>query len=104
MGLRVVTSKQFVATESDGVAAANQRHVVCKFPAPQDCQIGKKNIGAQIVYEPGNLQTHLPRLIGDYVEMIVVKLNPQLVLISGAENVVPRSLNIVVIVVDGTAG
>src|SRR5208282_5168630 len=51
-----------------------------------------------------NLQAHLSRLIGDDVETVVIPLEAKFIFGARTENVVPRGLKIVVVVVNRTAG
>src|SRR5215469_11913725 len=102
--LRMVATEQFGTTKLHGVVAAGKCKVVRNLGAPRDCEIRQEDVSSQIVGKTEYLQPHLPRLIWDNVETVVVPLRPEIVLSVGGELVEPPRLDVVVIVVDRTAG
>ncbi len=71
--------------------------------AAQNREVGQEDVGSQIVYETGNLESYLTGFVRNHVEAVVIPLKPELVLGGRAELVVPGALQVVVVVVDRAA-
>src|ERR1700723_2051539 len=83
--------------------AANQREVVREFIAPQDGEVGEKNVRSQVIDKAWNLKTRLSRFIRNHVEVVVIPLHAGLILCGWGELVIPADLEIVVVGVNRTA-
>ena len=59
VGFGVIAAENLLASEFDGVVAADQGDVVRELVAAENREIGKEYIGAQIIREAGDLQSHL---------------------------------------------
>src|SRR5437899_5897952 len=77
--------------------------IVSELIAPQDGKAGKENVRSNIVNKTGNLQPHLCRHVGDYVEVVVVPLYASLILCTRSDLAVPGRLQIIVVSADRTS-
>src|SRR5712691_1478601 len=82
--------------------AADHGEVVRELVAATDGQAGHENVCPQI-RKARNVKPHLPGLVGNHVEVVIVPLHTGFILRSGAEQMVPGGLERVVVVVDGAS-
>ena len=102
MRFRMIAAKQFVDAELKGVTVADHAEIVRELVAAQDGDVGYKNARSQVIDKAGNLQSHLPRHVGNHIKAVIIPLNPGLVLGCRTELTKPAGLQGVVIGVDRT--
>src|SRR6516165_10375075 len=104
MRLGMVAAKYHIDSDLNGMTAPNHGEIVGYLVAAQDADVGQENIRSQIVNEAWNLQSYLARHVGNNPETVVVPLHAGFVLQGCAELVIPRSLDVAVVIVNRAAG
>ena len=65
------------------MGAAYQGDVVREFVAAKDREIWQEMLVPRLFAKLAILQTHLSRVVGDYVEAVVIPLKPEFVSVRG---------------------
>ena len=103
MRFGVIATENFVGTEFEIVAAADDGQIVREFVAAENGEVGQENVRSQVIDEAWNLESHLGRGVRDHVEMLVIPLRTSLVLGCCTELAIPGDLEIVIVSVKGAS-
>ena len=103
MRFRVIPAQHLRTAEPEGVMAADDGEIICELVSAKDREVGKENVGSEIVNETRDLKSHLSWFIGDHVKAVVIPLHASFILRGWGKLVIPGGLHIAVIGVRRTA-